>query len=807
MDAISRIEAASLARIAPTVRQAIADSPDPERAAIHLERWLAATASPATFVSLLNEGHPEWLIKLLACSSQVTDILVQNPEMGAIFFEDFPIPTLESLLQEGRRMLEVAHSTQHRLDRLRLLKQKWTLRLAYVEVNGLWNPSASLQAISDLAEAIVLLAVEATWPPFAMEKGLEPKCPIQIVAFGKLGGHELNYSSDIDLAYIVSGDLTDTTALERYCTHLGRALENQMGRGMLYRVDLRLRPYGASGPILNRMSAVEAYYDRYAEVWEHLALVRSRAITPGSWWNNLRSRVAFGSHRSSWQIEELLKQRERLEEITVGDDLKRGPGGIRDIEFLTQTLQLVHAGRKPELEERRTLAVLPLLSAAGLLAEEDAKFLSDAYCFLRLTEHRLQLEANVQTHTLPEDPMSLGRLALSLGFQGPNEFLIHLNQVRIRVRDIYLTLMRPLASSAVEAAPGLDWLGDYASATIESEGGLARVQKLASNAPVLIEDFQGEPALIEQLISGEILEGSEFRIDPSVNIAKSARVARTKRIARWALTHEGSLGDSLDEVTDALLHHLLGALPLDCVALGSYATHDTGLTSDADLVLFCPSGVRHLDAEQAAHGFLQQVQTLRNQGYPLSIDLRLRPDGKKGMLARTYDGFLAYAQTDMEPWERLACGRSRLISGSARAIETLHEISSGLDPIALENLLSVKQRLETELAGPDDLKHGLGGFDDLNWLIQLLTLSRPLARNLTSVTTPQRLNDLRKAGLLTEAELETLVTAHRNLLTTRWLLECGDQSLAADGALDHRKPYRVAIREVFERKVAELRSR
>ncbi|MBL8061256.1 MAG: hypothetical protein JNK63_11155 [Chthonomonas sp.] len=820
---MDQIEARALAKLGQVARQSVAASPDPIRAAIHLERWLAACASPATYVGLINDADPSGLMNLLSCSGQVADILVQNPELGAIFFEPWQPPHVSSLIQEGQRMLAVAHSTQHRLDRLRLLKQKWTLRIAYIEVNSLWEPAVILQAISDLAEAVILLTLEVSWAAFASEKGLGLSCPVEVIGFGKLGGYELNYSSDVDLAYVVDNDVEDLGAIERFCTQFGRALENQMGRGMLYRVDLRLRPYGGSGAIVNRIGAVEAYYDRYAEVWEHLALIRSRAITPSlqAEWESLRKRVAFGSARGSWQIEELVSQRAKLEKLQTGDDLKRGPGGIRDIEFLSQSLQLVHGGSLPHLGERRTLSVLPLLAKDGLLEPETATFLANAYAFLRATEHRIQLEANVQTHNVPEDHGQLSRLARSLGFMGPSEFHSYLEDMRKRVRRIYSEIMEPLVhdGKVVDGAPAPHWIGEYSSA-VESIESRERISKIASNAPVLIEEIQNEPALAEQLISGEILEAFDTKaaIANAPSLAKGARLARVKVIARWVLTQNGSLGDALDEVTDAVLQTLLGGLPLECVALGSYATHDSTLSSDADLVLFCPAGVRHLDAEQAAHGFLQEIQAMRNQGYPLSVDLRLRPDGKKGMLARTYEGFHSYALTDMEPWERLACGQSRLIIGSSKALETLHEIAGGLNEESLGELLAVKCRLETELGSPGDLKHGPGGFDDLNWLVQLLTLANPSVRNLYSVTTPNRLNDLRKAGILSDEESEVLILAHRLLLQVRWWLELSgltkdrvpedwtriEAAMKVDQLGLQVVASRMAVRDLYERKVTDL---
>lgn len=850
-----RIEDRAVFPLGEDVRLAISECADPIRAAIHLERWLAASSGPTMFLSLLNEGglSVRWLVNLLAASHQVADILVQNPEMGAIFFEPWDPPEISELLFEGRRMLEVAHSTSHRLDRLRLLKQKWTLRIAYVDVNRLWSTHSVLEALSCLADALVRLTLEVTWAPFAAERGLPAECPVQVVAFGKLGGSEVNYSSDIDLAYILEDEINEATEahIGRYCAIFGRALEDQMGRGMLYRVDLRLRPYGASGPMVNRMRAVEAYYERYAEVWEHLAIIRSRVIA-GSLsgrWEEMRQKVAFAQNRGAWQIEELLKQRVRLEEIQKGDDLKRGSGGIRDIEFLAQTLQLVYARRFPALSARPTLEVLPALVDHELLSPADGTFLEEAYVLLRTVEHRLQLEANRQTHSLPAAEADRERLARVLGMELESELIEVLRQTRTRVRAIYENQLHPLADPSparqfvLRAGGAADriqlWLGRladqdaYARAAAESEGGIERMAGVANKAPVLIDEFVTHIELLDELISGEILEATDpkARIGRANSLSVATQLARTRVATHWALTQNGSLADGLDGITDAILQRLLGGLPLECVAMGSYATHDSSLSSDADIVLFCPPGVRHLDAEQSAQEFLKAVQNLRNQGAAISVDLRLRPDGKQGMLARTYDGFRSYAQSGMDPWERLACGRSRVVVGSRQSLELLHEAADWalFTRELLENLLSVKVRLETELVNAAEiarnLKHGPGGFDDLGWLIQLMTMSNPALRNLTSTTTHNRLRDLFRGGLLNAVEIEALSEAHRVLLHTRWSIELlglpkdtipespVELDLLAEGTgaqggtelLHTIEGHRQAVRQIYLDQIARLR--
>lgn len=789
-------------RLSPEFRAALNATSDPTRAALHLDRWLSAATSSGSFLALLDRGDRRSvaILGLLADSHQVADVLAQNPELGSLLWEDLSPPDVPQLLAEGRRLLEPVHSTSHRLDRLRLLKQRWMLVIGFADVNDLWPQPQVWRTLSDLAEALVQLLLETLWPSFATERGLAPECPLSIVAFGKLGGHELNFSSDIDLCYILDDDATEETErhVQRFCAIFGRAIEERMGRGQLYRVDLRLRPYGGAGQIAYRWHAVEAYYERYSETWEQMAMLRSRVIAgPGAnRWDALRRTIALNRPRGIWQIEELLDQRQRLEELSKGDDLKRGPGGIRDVEFLTQCLQLLHARRHPELDFRPTREAITALADAALLPREDAELLDRGYTFLRKLEHRIQLDGNLQTHTVPTEDAQLDRLARSLGFAGRTELLAELNDLRTRIRQTYerwlIPLGKPGAAEATRSPFGgagvtvEEWLratdptGALLEAALDSQHGLDRLILIAERAPRLTRELHRHPEITEQIVSGEILE---IAPPPRVGDSAPARahaIARWKwrQAARWILDPHFNLASELDTGLDELLKAMLAGQPLEAVALGSYAAHESGVDSDADLVLFCPEGVRHLDAEQAAQEFLREIQTLRQLGAPISMDLRLRPEGRSGLLARTHEGFAQYGRHNMEPWEKVACGRARLIIGSPRALEEVASASQHLPRTeeAFDGLMRMKHRLETERVASElssrHLKHGPGGFDDLFWLTQLASAfcgqGSPASHG---ASVPYRLGLLAQQGWISASEQETMIEAHRLQLTWRWAIE------------------------------------
>ncbi len=332
-----------------------ANGPQPERGLLNFERWLSATSSPG--MQLENAlAAPEPLLQLLTlfgASQAVADVLNQNPELAQLVLEPDIAPAFEvnQVLAEGRALLTSATSPTHALDRLRFLKQRWTLPIVVHDLFGPWVQETVWQALSELADALIELAME-TVTAQVENQGLT----LGVVAFGKLGGSELNYSSDVDLVYIAADGSVekDERRLLRVAEAFGRALSDRTGRGSLYRVDLRLRPYGGTGPLTPTMAGIEAYYARYAEPWEIQALLRSRVVVGSEElkvrWEHLRQSTCFKAQLGEPALEEMFATRGRIEEYADAGGLKRGSGGIRDVEFLVQILQLVHGHDIPEVQ-------------------------------------------------------------------------------------------------------------------------------------------------------------------------------------------------------------------------------------------------------------------------------------------------------------------------------------------------------------------------------------------------------------------------------------------------------------------------
>ncbi|MCI0526962.1 MAG: hypothetical protein L0Y56_05840, partial [Nitrospira sp.] len=259
---------------------------------------------------------------------------------------------------------------------------------------------------------------------------------------GKLGGRELNFSSDIDLMYLYTSDPGETTGgrygqgnrlinpeyFKRLSTEITSALSDVTVEGYVYRVDLRLRPEGKSGNIAYSLRSYEVYYESWGETWERLALIKVRPVAGdmalGAAFLEMIRPFVYRKYMDYAAINEIKGLKDRIDrKISAHKEknlhVKLGFGGIREVEFSAQALQLLYGGKIQEIRERNTLLALEKLLQQGLLIEEDYIHLRDAYTFLRDVEHKLQMVHEFQTHTLPTDPEKLELCARRLGYRSP----------------------------------------------------------------------------------------------------------------------------------------------------------------------------------------------------------------------------------------------------------------------------------------------------------------------------------------------------------------------------------------------------
>ena len=361
---------------------------------------------------------------------------------------------------------------------LRRYRVAESTRLVWRDVLGLDDVEATLAGSSQLAETCLGVALAALEAQFATRHGVVRDAHGQVqrlVVFGlgKLGGGELNFSSDIDLVYAYpeagQSDGPRPLAAEDYFARLGQRLavllDETTGEGFCHRVDLRLRPFGNAGRVALSFAAMDQYFQREGRDWERYAWIKARPVAGDlvageAWLQTLRPFI-YRRYLDFTALDGLRDMKASINaEVArkeLADDIKRGPGGIREIEFLAQALQLIRGGREPTLRQRGLLATLQALVRSGQMLESDAQALAHAYRFLRRLENRLQMLRDAQTHALPLEPLDRERIAHGLGHARWDGLLQALDAQRMRVEAEFNELLAPRVRQSEPGAMSVYW--------------------------------------------------------------------------------------------------------------------------------------------------------------------------------------------------------------------------------------------------------------------------------------------------------------------------------------------------------------
>ena len=346
------------------------------------------------------------------------------------------------------------------LAALRTFKQREYIDIALRDLSGTASFEETVQRLSFLAGWVISVTLEEAWNELAdnVPRSVRSGEGFSVLALGKLGGGELNYSSDVDL--IFCRRTSDDEAELRFFTRLGERLVRLLGQagpqGFLYRVDMRLRPHGDTGPLVPTVESLENYYESWGEAWERQALIKANPICGdqalGARFRSFAAHFTFARQIDDSSLEEIKRVKHRSEKEYARPSgrihIKQGPGGIRDIEFYVQYLQLIAGSRYPEVRAAATLDAIRELARVKALLEGEESQLSVAYRFLRTVEHRLQLRLLTPQALIPEQADELEGLARDLGFHAGSQraagrFLQVLEGHRKRVRTIleriYLT--------------------------------------------------------------------------------------------------------------------------------------------------------------------------------------------------------------------------------------------------------------------------------------------------------------------------------------------------------------------------------
>jgi len=471
-----------LAAIAPRLLEAVARTPNPDMTLTNLEKVSASLGAKAVLWELFNFNPPSLrlYVELCATSQFLTEILITNPGMIDDLVDslvvDRPLPGAAIKAE----LAELCKKAEDLTPILTSFRNKEWVRIGTRDILGREPIREVTRELADVAEAIVTQAARDQWRK-RVERFGTPVCTATgrrdrwaILALGKFGGRELNYHSDLDLVFLHEGEGVTTggraaISNEQFVTEVAQRLFKALGgnaqSGPLYSVDARLRPHGTSGPLVLTLDAFQDYLERSTQTWERMAFTRARVIFGTGGFGR---RVIEAIHRVLAKpvnpgvlAAEVKALRRQLEASRPRHDLKRGFGGLVDLEFVVQYLQLVHAARHPEVLKPNFWDALLTLRRLGKITRQTHVELCDAYDFLRTVEGRLRLIHNRCVDELPENPCELERLVRRLNYESSDS--AGLVQRFLADAARYTTGTRALSERIVDEGIGRNAAGDIAS--------------------------------------------------------------------------------------------------------------------------------------------------------------------------------------------------------------------------------------------------------------------------------------------------------------------------------------------------------
>ena len=446
------------------------------------------------------------LLGIAEASPYLSDLIRADPARALRLLRCAPERHLTELIDRTSLAVIAADSEADVMQLLRFMKAEAALLIALCDIGGVWPLMRVTQALTDLAVAAVQAALRFLLRQEAVRGRLQPadsEAPedgsgLVVLAMGKMGAGELNYSSDIDLIVFFDADtsvLADGIEPQpffvRIAQGLSRLLQQRTGDGYVFRVDLRLRPDPASTPVAVAVSSALHYYEREGRTWERAAMIKARPcagdakageallaeIAPFVWRKYLDFAALADVHDMKRQMQSFRGQSEIMVE---GLNVKVGRGGIREIEFFAQTQQLIAGGRHPELRVRPTLEALNILAAHNWITFEARDQLTAAYYFLRGVEHRLQMVADEQTHSLPDTVEGVERFSRFLGYPSREAFAADLTVHLHCVQGHYSRLFEGDPTGTVQL-PAVDYSGGPNDPRL-----LEHFSKLGFSKPIMV---------------------------------------------------------------------------------------------------------------------------------------------------------------------------------------------------------------------------------------------------------------------------------------------------------------------------------
>ncbi len=817
--------------------------------------------------------------------------------------------------------------SQHGLDTaLRHFRNREMLRLIWRDLRGLTPVEEILSDLSVLAEiclqAAVVYHADVLEDKYGVPKNTDGQTQkMVVIGLGKLGGHELNLSSDIDIVFCYpqqgSCDGRRGLANEQFFTRLARSIIRSLSAvtvdGFCFRVDTRLRPFGESGPLVSSFSALEQYYQREGRDWERYALIKARPVAgdlaAGQRLLEILKPFIYRRYIDFGAIEALRDMHASVREDTFNknrlDDIKRGPGGIREIEFLVQAFQLLRGGRERILQTPSVTKAANGLKQLQLLPGETVDKLLDAYRFLRRVENRVQALHDQQTHRVPAGDDGM-RVANAMGFEVFDDFQFALEAVRSDVQNLFenslpqpigeiddnpwyptwrnarnatqpdtvdvanpgplaafvkrlnrlslsqrasnrLDQFMPLLLQRIDALSLADAVvhrvldlvsaicqrSAYLSLLVQNPRATDRMLELFAISERVARTVTRHPALLDELIDPSLgarppeKEGIQAGLDQAlagltdtetalqalndfkqvITLRIAVAVLQSTMTATEAMSVLSLLAESVVQAVLKLArgdmetrHGVLPGQELAVIAYGSLGAETLGFDSDLDLIfLYQPTptlsdGPRPITAERYHTGVARRMLSLLSASTPAgglySIDARLRPNGRAGLLVSSLDAFSRYQAKEAWTWELQALTRARPIAGSTGIADNFMGIRRSVLTSARDTKLirqeipAMRQRILAEHGTGDSLKYAPGGLLDIEFIVQLGVLlnARQYPVVVESTRCDEQLRMLQDCGWLNDATGKTLQSAFTRLQDIRLQSTLLDQENGLDQA-------------------------
>jgi glutamate-ammonia-ligase adenylyltransferase len=455
----------ALAGILEDVLTALSQSADPDRALNYLERFARAALNKAQLFSYLQNSPQalDILAKTLGASVYMAEILIRDPHH--FYWVTDPqilhsIRTRRQMQREVAQVLRVLEGDRQQLDYLRVVKRREMLHIGVRDLVRVCSVEETLEALSALADMLISMTYSVCASALKRQHGIPRNAftGFTILAMGKLGGGELNFSSDVDLIYLYASDKEEAASFtapeyfHRLAQKITAGLNEFTAEGYIYRVDLRLRPEGEAGHLVYSLDGYERYYRSRLATWERLTLLKARPVGGnrilGRTFLDMARPFVYERPFDARALEDVRNMKSKIDrKMGLRDERRRnvklGAGGIREIELIAQHLQLRHGHDRPQLQERNTIKALAALRDESLISQDECDALTSAYTFLRDVENKLQMAHDAQTHSLPEDEQELTVIARTLRYSGADAFLREYRRNTSEVNRIFASHFSP----------------------------------------------------------------------------------------------------------------------------------------------------------------------------------------------------------------------------------------------------------------------------------------------------------------------------------------------------------------------------